>query len=92
MLQLMFADKCVTYETFINDLATALAPKLKELEENPSDIISQNKAFKLFGQGNVLRWRQKGMLKPVSKRPLNIDCRNCACCSSVHRIILSRLS
>ena len=75
MLQLMFADKCVTYETFINDLATALAPKLKELEENPSDIISQNKAFKLFGQGNVLRWRQKGMLKPVSKRPGKIEYR-----------------
>ena len=75
MLQLMFADKCVTYETFINDLATALAPKLKELEENPSDIISQSKAFKLFGQGNVLRWRQKGMLKPVSKRPGKIEYR-----------------
>ena len=75
MLQLMFADKCVTYETFINDLATALAPKLKELEEKPSDIISQNKAFKLFGQGNVLRWRQKGMLKPVSKRPGKIEYR-----------------
>ena len=47
----------------------------KELEENPSDIISQNKAFKLFGQGNVLRWRQKGMLKPVSKRPGKIEYR-----------------
>ena len=75
MLQLMFADKCVTYETFINDLATALAPKLKELEENRCDIISQNKAFTLFGQGNVLRWRQKGMLKPVSKRPGKIEYR-----------------
>ena len=75
MLQLMFADKCVTYETFINDLATALAPKLKELEENPSDIISQNKAFKMFGQGNILRWRRPGLLKPVSKRPGKIEYR-----------------
>ena len=75
MLQLMFADKCVTYETFINDLATALAPKLKELEENPSDIISQNKAFKMFGQGNILRWRRQGLLKPVSKRTGKIEYR-----------------
>ena len=75
MLQLMFADKCVTYETFINDLANALAPKLKELEENPSDIISQNKAFKMFGQGNILRWRRQGLLKPVSKRPGKIEYR-----------------
>lgn len=75
MLQLMFADKCVTYETFINDLANALAPKLKELEENPSDIISQNKAFKMFGQGNILRWRRQGQLKPVSKRPGKIEYR-----------------
>ena len=75
MLQLMFADKCVTYDTFINDLATALAPKLKELEENPSDIISQNKAFMMFGQGNILRWRRQGLLKPVSKRPGKIEYR-----------------
>lgn len=75
MLQLVFADKNVSYETFINDLANALAPKLKAMEENPSDLISQNQAFKKFGQGNVLRWRQKGMLKPVSKRPGKIEYR-----------------
>ena len=47
MIQLTFPDKCVTYSTFINDLATALVPKLMEAMENPSDLISQNKAFKI---------------------------------------------
>lgn len=46
MIQLAFPDKCVTYDTFINDLATALVPKLMEAMEKPSDIISQRQAFK----------------------------------------------
>ena len=75
MIQLMFPDKCVTYGTFIDDLASALVPKLKEAMENPSDIISQNMAFKIFGQGNIRRWRQKGLVEPVSKRPGKIEYR-----------------
>ena len=75
MIQLTFPDKCVTYKTFINDLATALVPKLMEAMENPSDVISQNKAFKMFGQGNIRRWREKGQLEPVSKRPGKIEYR-----------------
>lgn len=75
MLQLVFPDKCVSYSTFINDLATALVPKMMAAMENPSDIISQNKAFKLFGQGNIRRWRQKGLVDPVSKRPGKVEYR-----------------
>lgn len=75
MLQLMFPDKCVTYSTFINDLATALVPKLLQAMENPSDIVSQRKAYKLFGEGNVTRWRQKGLVEPISKRPGKIEFR-----------------
>lgn len=75
MFQLMFPDKCVTYDTFINDLATALVPKLKAAMENPSDIISQNQAFKKFGQGNIRRWREKGLVEPLSKRPGKIEYR-----------------
>jgi len=71
----MFPDKCVTYDTFINDLATALVPKLKAAMENPSDIISQNQAFKKFGQGNIRRWREKGLVEPLSKRPGKIEYR-----------------
>lgn len=75
MIQLMFSDKCVTYGTFIDDLTTALVPKLLKAMENPSDIISQNKAFKIFGQGNIRRWRKKGLVEPVSKRPGKIEYR-----------------
>ena len=39
------------------------------------DLISQNKAFKIFGQGNIRRWRQKGLVEPVSKRPGKIEYR-----------------
>lgn len=75
MIQLIFPDKCVTYSTFINDITTALAPKLLQAMENPSDIISQNMAFKMFGQGNIRRWRKKGLLEPVSKRPGKLEYR-----------------
>ena len=71
MIQLAFPDKCVTYDTFINDLATALVPKLIEAMENPSNIISQRQAFKMFGQGNIRRWREKGL----GKRPGKIEYR-----------------
>ena len=75
MIQMMFPDKCVSYETFINDLATALVPKLMEKMENPSDIVSQRKAYKIFGEGNVSRWREMGLVEPVSKRPGKIEYR-----------------
>lgn len=75
MIQLQFADKCVTYETFINDLAQALAPKVSELLENPGDIISQRQAYKLFGKGNVTRWLRSQDLSPVSKRPGKVEYR-----------------
>ena len=75
MIQLAFPDKCVTYDTFINDLATALVPKLIEAMENPSNIISQRQAFKTFGQGNIRRWREKGLVEPISKRPGKIEYR-----------------
>ena len=73
MVRLSFPDKCVIYHTFINDLVTSLVPKLLEAMVNPGDIISQNKAFKLFGQGNIRRWRMKGLVEPVSKRSGKVE-------------------
>lgn len=75
MFQLLFPDKCVTYETFINDLATALVPKVMQYMENPSDTISQRQAYKLFGKGNVMRWLRSQELNPVSKRPGKVEYR-----------------
>lgn len=69
ILQMQFSDKCVPYDTFINDLATALVPKLRKAMEARRDVISQREAFRRYGQGNVLRWRRNEELIPVAKRP-----------------------
>ena len=74
-VQIQFPDKCVSYDTFINDLATALVPKLCEAIENKRGIISQREAYRRYGQGNVLRWRRKELLIPVAKRPGIIEYR-----------------
>ena len=75
VIQIQFPDKMVTYETFINDLATALVPKIREALQDPSGIVSQKRAFKLFGEGNVRRWLKKELLVPVSKRPGKVEYR-----------------
>ena len=47
----------VSYETFINDVAARVASLVKEDRAYP-DYISQRKAYRLFGRGNVDRWAQ----------------------------------
>lgn len=73
MLTINFPDKYVSYDKFIEDLSTALVPKIMESLRYPNDIISQNKAFTLFGKASVKRWLKKGQLEPVSKRPGKIE-------------------
>ena len=75
VIHMEFPDKTVTYETFINDLATVLAPKLKELMNNPSDVISQREAYRRFGKCNVMRWVRTMKLVPFSKRPGKVEYR-----------------
>ena len=70
---LQFADKLVPYEVFIKDLAREIVALTTEHLREPNDIISQNKAFKLYGAGNVRRWVKEGSLVPVSKRPGKIE-------------------
>ena len=53
----------VTYERFINDLATKLADVMKSRAEMP-EYICQRQAFRLFGRANVERWRRSGKLTP----------------------------
>lgn len=74
-IQMQFPDKCVSYDTFISDLATALVPKLREAIENKRGIISQREAYRRYGQGNVLRWKNQEKLIPVAKRPGLIEYR-----------------
>ena len=54
-LMLKFADKCVPYEVFVKDLAREIVALQTDALRLPNDIVSQNKAFKLFGEGNVRR-------------------------------------
>ena len=75
MTILAFKDKCVPYETFIEDVAMALVVKLKEAEHEPSDVISQRMAYRIFGEANVRRWVKQMQLEAVSRRPGKIEYR-----------------
>ena len=72
---IQFSDKLVPYEVFIKDLAREIVAQTTEVLREPNDIISQNKAFKLFGAGNVRRGVKEEKLIPVSKRPGKIEYR-----------------
>ena len=71
MIQISFSDKVVSYETFMNDLAARITSFLQN-DKNEPEMISQRKAYKLFGRGNVDRWRKKGKIKPYV-RPGKIE-------------------
>lgn len=72
--QIIFEDKCVTYKTFLNDLATFLAPQIASMIKNPpKEIYSQRESMRVFGVGNVRRWIREGKLKPQSKRKGKIE-------------------
>lgn len=68
---LTFADKAVRYDTFLNDVAARIVSMMKADSDDPA-YISQSKAFKLFGRGNVERWRRQGKIEPC-KRPGKIE-------------------
>lgn len=71
MQLLQFPDKCVSYQTFVHDVAAKVAMILKSDCDDP-ERISQNKAFSMFGRGNVERWRKNGRLT-VCKRPGKVE-------------------
>lgn len=71
MVQLVFSDKVVSYGTFMNDLAARLASFLQQ-DRNEPEMISQRKAYSMFGRGNVDRWRKKGLIHPY-KRPGKVE-------------------
>ncbi len=71
MQLLQFPDKCVSYQTFVRDVAAQVAEFMKS-DRNDPERISQNKAFSMFGRGNVERWRKNGKLT-VCKRPGKVE-------------------
>ncbi len=70
---LNFSDKCVRYSTFLNDVAATVVHMLKQDAHDP-EFISQNKAFAMFGRGNVERWRKQGKVTTY-KRPGKVEYR-----------------
>lgn len=68
-----FEDKSVRYETFVEDVARRLLFLLSRQRNDP-ETVSQNKAFEMFGRGNVERWRRKGMIQPCI-RPGKVEYR-----------------
>lgn len=71
MITLQFPDRMVSYATFVNDIAASIVKQLKESREDP-DMLSQRKAYSIFGRGNVDRWRKKGLITPY-KRPGKLE-------------------
>ena len=72
-IMIQFPDKLVPYEVFVKDLARELTAQTSEALRVPNSILSQNKAYKIFGAGNVRRWVREGLLTPISKRPGKIE-------------------
>lgn len=68
-----FPDRCVSYETFLNDLSSRMIARMQQAKTEP-EFISQRKAYKMFGRGNVDRWREQRRIK-VYIRPGKVEYR-----------------
>lgn len=74
METVILADKSLTFEEFVAKISEAIVKKLaKEMKNPKKERISQNQAFRTFGQANVRRWLRTNRLKPVAKRPGKIE-------------------
>ncbi len=77
-----FADKSVPYATFVRDVASEVVRQLKERRNDP-DMVSQRKAYAMFGRGNVDRWRRQGKITPY-KRPGKVEYWTCELRNAQH--------
>lgn len=71
MITFDFSDKSVTYAAFVRDVATEVARQLSAQRNDP-EMVSQRKAYSMFGRGNVDRWRKQGKIHPC-KRPGKVE-------------------
>jgi hypothetical protein len=65
---LQFIDQSVTFEQFVDLLATKVALRIHQIEKGQLEI-SQAQAYKLFGRADVERWIKSGKLQPVRISP-----------------------
>lgn len=61
-----FTDMEVSYDKFINDVASRMVAIMREQSEKP-EFVSQREASRLFGRANVERWRRTGKIEPVMR-------------------------
>lgn len=66
-----FADKVVSYDSFMDDLSSRIVRKMQRAKADP-EIVSQRQAYTIFGRGNVDRWRREGRINPC-KRPGKVE-------------------
>lgn len=71
MQTITFSDKMVSYDTFLNDLASRVARIISQNAAGP-EFVSQRKAYQMFGRANVDRWRKKGKVH-IYVRPGKIE-------------------
>ena len=64
----LFTDKTVTFEQFVDMLATKVALRIHQIEKGQLEI-SQAQADKVFGRADVERWIKSGKLQPVRISP-----------------------
>ena len=65
---LEFINKPVTFEQFVDVLATKVALRIHQIEKGQLEI-SQAQAYKLFGRADVERWVKSGKIEPVRISP-----------------------
>lgn len=70
---IQFPDRCVSYDTFMDDLTARIVHRLGKTAGDP-ETVSQRKAYAIFGRANVDRWRREGRVQPC-KRPGKVEYR-----------------
>ena len=66
--EIKFANISVTFEEFVDVLASKVALRMYQIEKGQLEI-SQAKAFKMFGRADVERWVKSGKLTPCRISP-----------------------
>lgn len=64
-----FPDRCVFYDTFLDDLSARIVRCLQRAGQDP-ETVSQRQAYAIFGRANVDRWRREGR---VLRRDITIS-------------------
>lgn len=70
---IQFPDRCVSYDTFMDDLSARIVRNMQRAEADPK-TVSQRQAYAIFGRANIDRWRREGRVHPC-KRPGKVEYR-----------------